>query len=309
MEKEMVDDNARFSLLLEMCDDAIVEFDKNRRIVSWNKAAEAIYSYSKDEVLGKPGSMLYFSDKFNEADKLVERLINKEKIKQYGWIGRKKNGEKVILSITLSAIYDISGNLLGFLAIGKDITQNKSHMQQPKDTRDGIRHAIELANSNIIEDKSFNLIGTIEEIISEISGVCCSKGIKVWNYFDPKIADDLIGDEYRLKHVLRNLADNAVKFIHSGNIVFSVRKLTQENSKVKLLFSVEDTGTGISESYKEELFRTLAQEAEMLTEDYYGTRHGLAISKKLVNQMNGEIWFESELDKGTVFYFTAEFLF
>ena len=102
--------------------------------------------------------------------------------------------------------------------------------------------------------------------------------------------------------------NNAAKFTDKGHIIFRVKKVSQRNNKLKLNFSIEDTGIGISETFKEQIFKVFNQEDLSYTKKYEGTGLGLAISKKLVEMMNGEIWYESELGKGSTFYFTAEFL-
>jgi CheY-like chemotaxis protein len=107
--------------------------------------------------------------------------------------------------------------------------------------------------------------------------------------------------------VLINLANNAVKFTESGEIVVSIEKVERKEDQVKLKFAVSDTGIGLTEEQMGKLFQSFSQADTSTTRKYGGTGLGLAISKKLVNMMDGEIWVESEYGQGTSFIFTTSF--
>lgn len=109
-------------------------------------------------------------------------------------------------------------------------------------------------------------------------------------------------DEIRLKQILGNLIGNAIKFTHSGAVSYTVRLQSNE-----LLFLVEDTGIGIDPRMQNVIFDRFRQADGSTTRDYGGTGLGLAISKALVELMGGRIWLSSEVEKGTVFYFTMPF--
>ncbi len=117
----------------------------------------------------------------------------------------------------------------------------------------------------------------------------------------------LVGDPLRLGQVLINLANNAVKFTESGEIVVSIEKVERKEDQVKLKFAVSDTGIGLTEEQMSKLFQSFSQADTSTTRKYGGTGLGLAISKKLVNMMDGEIWVESEYGQGTSFIFTISF--
>jgi two-component system sensor histidine kinase/response regulator len=117
----------------------------------------------------------------------------------------------------------------------------------------------------------------------------------------------LVGDPLRLGQVLINLANNAVKFTESGEIVVSIEKVERKEDQVKLKFAVSDTGIGLTEEQMSKLFQSFSQADTSTTRKYGGTGLGLAISKKLVNMMDGEIWVESEYGQGTSFIFTTHF--
>jgi two-component system sensor histidine kinase/response regulator len=117
----------------------------------------------------------------------------------------------------------------------------------------------------------------------------------------------LVGDPLRLGQVLINLANNAVKFTDSGEIVVSTELLKRNEDQVTLKFSVSDTGIGLTKEQADKLFQSFTQADTSTTRKYGGTGLGLAISKRLVEMMAGEIWVESEYGQGTTFNFTAKF--
>ncbi|MGD8295071.1 MAG: transporter substrate-binding domain-containing protein [Desulfobacterales bacterium] len=117
----------------------------------------------------------------------------------------------------------------------------------------------------------------------------------------------LVGDPLRLGQVLINLANNAVKFTESGEIVVSTEPLKQDEGGLTLKFSVRDTGIGLTEEQISNLFQAFSQADTSTTRKFGGTGLGLTISKRLVGMMGGEIWVESEPGQGTTFSFTANF--
>ena len=117
----------------------------------------------------------------------------------------------------------------------------------------------------------------------------------------------LVGDQLRLGQVLINLANNAVKFTKSGEIVVATELLTQDEAGLTIKFSVRDTGIGLTEEQIGKLFQSFSQADTSTTRKYGGTGLGLTISKRLVEMMGGEIWVESKPGQGTTFNFTAKF--
>ncbi|MGY5450222.1 response regulator [Agarivorans sp. MS3-6] len=133
------------------------------------------------------------------------------------------------------------------------------------------------------------------------------KGVEVLTLIEPTVPNNLMGDPLRLGQIFTNLASNAIKFTEQGEIVFSVTVIEQNEQQVKLQFSVKDSGIGISPEQQLKLFQSFTQADASTTRQYGGTGLGLTICKSLVELMNGEIWLESTLGKGTDFIFTAWF--
>ncbi|MFH1115585.1 MAG: response regulator [Pseudomonadota bacterium] len=152
---------------------------------------------------------------------------------------------------------------------------------------------------------------SLDEVLDNVSTVV---GVKVHEKeleFLMDVSQDvppaLVGDPLRLGQVLINLCNNAVKFTEEGEMVISTRIEERDEQSVTLRFSVRDTGVGLTEEQKGKLFQAFSQADTSTTRKYGGTGLGLTISRRLVNMMGGEIWVESEPDKGSEFIFTAKF--
>lgn len=130
-------------------------------------------------------------------------------------------------------------------------------------------------------------------------------GLEMFCWIESDIEDYLEGDPGRLRQVILNLAGNAIKFTHKGEILLKVEKKSQTDQGVELLFSVKDTGIGIPREKIELIFQPFSQADSSTTREYGGTGLGLAISAQLVELMGGKIWVESTPGKGSTFYFTT----
>ena len=129
------------------------------------------------------------------------------------------------------------------------------------------------------------------------------KGLTFYCRMPDKTPDGLMGDRTRLQQVLLNLAGNAVKFTERGEVEVSVRTLSQDGEAC-LEFAVRDTGIGIPQSDLKRIFDPFSQADASTTRRFGGTGLGLSISRTLVGMMGGTIRVESEVGKGSTFYFT-----
>ena len=134
-----------------------------------------------------------------------------------------------------------------------------------------------------------------------------NEGLEVLYHIDPEVPDIIVGDPMRLGQILVNLGNNAVKFTDKGEIVLTTEVMEQAPEKIRLRFSVRDSGIGMTKEQAAKLFQPFSQAAASTTRKYGGTGLGMTISKRLVEMMDGDIRVESEPGKGSEFIFTAWF--
>lgn len=151
----------------------------------------------------------------------------------------------------------------------------------------------------------FDLSGLINEKVNLLTVLAERKGLGFEVSFGSSIPREIIADKTRLIQVLTNLIGNAIKFTEKGKISLSVKKVKDIGDKIKLMFSITDTGIGIKEEEIPKLFPYFSQLDSTLTKRFQGAGLGLAISKSLVELMGGEIAVKSEIGIGSTFYFTC----
>ncbi len=158
-----------------------------------------------------------------------------------------------------------------------------------------------------IENVAFSLEPVLEAVVDLWAHGVAQKGLELILSIDPDTPDLLQGDDSRVRQILMNLVGNAVKFTEKGSIVLRVRAVRQAESKTTLRFEVIDTGIGIPEDTVPRLFRSFVQADTSTTRRFGGTGLGLAISKRLVELMNGRIGVESQVGRGSNFWFEIDF--
>ncbi|MBF0507003.1 MAG: response regulator [Nitrospirae bacterium] len=158
-----------------------------------------------------------------------------------------------------------------------------------------------------IETTNFYLTDVMNNVSNILSDRSSEKGIELCISVGKQVPQELIGDPFRLEQVLINLTTNAIKFTEHGEIVVSASIAeTTGAGRVKLRFSVRDTGIGITEEQKARLFNPFMQADGSTTRRFGGTGLGLAICRTLVTMMGGEISVESTPGRGSTFSFTCE---
>jgi signal transduction histidine kinase/DNA-binding NarL/FixJ family response regulator/CHASE3 domain sensor protein/HPt (histidine-containing phosphotransfer) domain-containing protein len=128
-----------------------------------------------------------------------------------------------------------------------------------------------------------------------------SKNIELKYFCDPHLPQSLYGDPFRLRQILFNLLNNAIKFTPAGSVQFASMSEAINNDKINLIINITDTGIGIPESKFEKIFEEFTQAEMNTTRQYGGTGLGLSIVKKLVDLHNGKIDLKSKPDEGTSF--------
>ncbi|HZX21678.1 MAG TPA: PAS domain S-box protein [Clostridia bacterium] len=163
------------------------------------------------------------------------------------------------------------------------------------------------AGKLVIKDENFNIKELIENIARTHAHHAKKKKLDLSYSFSASIPTYLWGDPNRLQQILDNLINNAIKFTENGGVSVSVEEDIRTDDNIGLKFVVTDTGIGISCKDKDRLFEVFSQLDGSYTKKHGGTGLGLAISKRLVETMGGEMWVESEKDKGSIFSFTLKF--
>jgi two-component system sensor histidine kinase BarA len=152
----------------------------------------------------------------------------------------------------------------------------------------------------------FQLRDIVEEVMVMLAPAAHDKNLDLVNLVYNDVPNNLMGDPLRLKQIITNLLNNAIKFTHAGEVVLraSLEEEDASNGSVTLRISVADTGMGLSRAQQRPLFDAFSQADASTARQYGGTGLGLAISKRLTEEMGGKIGLESALGKGSTFWFT-----
>jgi len=156
-----------------------------------------------------------------------------------------------------------------------------------------------------LDHTEFMLSEVIDNTTSLVQLKAEEKGVKLSFVTAPDVPNKLVGDPLRISQILINLTSNAVKFTpQDGSVTVNVSIKNQTSRNIEMLFSVADTGIGMTKAYQDKLFEAFSQADTSTTREYGGTGLGLAISNRLSQLMSGKIWVESTEGKGSTFYFT-----
>jgi Amt family ammonium transporter len=165
-----------------------------------------------------------------------------------------------------------------------------------------------------LAERNFDLPLGVEEVVAVLALKAASKGLELACQIDPRVPAHVHGDDDRLRQVLLNIVNNAIKFTAKGEVVIRVTldgstdgaDADNHGNVIAVRFAVTDTGRGIPPERLNRLFKSFSQVDNSITRQYGGTGLGLAISKQLVELMGGQIGVESTPDKGSTFWFTVK---
>ncbi|UYM16530.1 response regulator [Endozoicomonas euniceicola] len=156
-----------------------------------------------------------------------------------------------------------------------------------------------------LDNSRLNLHSVIDDVLSIMAPAACHKSLELVSFIYNDTPDDIMGDRQRLSQILINLVSNAIKFTNNGSVAVRVMlEHKDDNGLITLKFTVTDTGTGMTPEQHSRLFQAFSQADSSRSRKAGGAGLGLAISKSLVEQMQGEIGLDSDLGRGSSFWFT-----
>ncbi|MDP2653005.1 MAG: PAS domain S-box protein [Candidatus Omnitrophota bacterium] len=365
-ERRIKESENKIRIILDNSAVAITLTDEQDRLVSWNRYAEQLLGFSREELYLKPVKSLYPAE---EHDK-----IRSAEIRKYGSRHHletrvlKKDGTLIDVDLSVNVLKGSNDQVIGSVGIMQDITEQKRFQQMllqaktiaeeansakslflanmshevrtPMNTilgmidltldtemsleqRDNLSTAkdaadilLSLLNDIIdlsrveagkiqLEQIEMNIHNIVKSVCKGLSVLAQNKKLELAWDVDPAVPETLVGDPVRVRQVLVNLINNAIKFTFQGKIVTSVRVEGAEGDELELRFAVADEGIGIPKDKQNAIFDVFTQADPSTTRRFGGTGLGLSISKRLVEMMNGRIWVESEEFKGSTFSFTA----
>ncbi|MFC0154892.1 CHASE domain-containing protein [Xanthomonas dyei] len=364
---------------------AIIATDSSGFVTLFNRAAEKLLGYNAEDVIGRRKA-----SQFVEPEELQERAhllseqtgvpvahtleavaaltsLGRSDTSEWTYVGH--DGRRLPVLLTLSTLRDDNDQVIGYLGVAVDLTEQKMHEKQLRLAMDAAKSANQsksdfLANmSHEIRTPMNAILGmlyllqrselpgaaqdmvtkidrsarTLLEIINDILDFSKIEAGRIdlerapfdLNQLFDNIADLmrsslsakpvemiveplprdsrwLLGDALRINQVLVNLVGNAIKFTEQGEVVLSVRRFPSgDPNKVKLLFSVRDTGIGISKEKQSLIFSPFLQADTSTSRRYGGSGLGLTISRRLIELMGGELEVESVPGRGSEFYFVV----
>ncbi len=372
-EKALKESEEKFRSITIAAQDGIIIMDNRGNISYWNEAAEKIFGYKEEEIIGKnlhhTLAPEYYKKDFSGAiEKWKDTGLGNVTGKLVELKALRKDGKEIEIELSLSSVK--LGNKWHAIGIVRDITEKTRVQKELKKARDeaeeasiaksqflaNMSHEIRTPMNGIIgmtdllldteltdtqrefaltveksadsllslindildfskiesgklelEILEFDLRAVVEDVVDLLALKASEKKLAFGYLMYSNVPEMLWGDPGRLRQILINLTGNAIKFTEKGEVLISI-KLEEDNApRVKIRFSISDTGIGIPEELIKNLFQSFSQVDSSITRKYGGTGLGLAISKYLSEMMDGEIGVESIPGKGSTFWFTAGF--
>jgi PAS domain S-box-containing protein len=346
--------------LIESADDAIISKTLTGIVTSWNRAAQRIFGYTADEIVGKPITTIIPEELQDEEATILSKIRSGEPIEHFETVRLRKDGTRVDISLSISPIKTPDGRVIGASKIARNITDQKRAEHERRlllQAAEEARHEAEAANkakdnflallshelrtplhsmqgwlsmlsngllnedqkrkalgvimrgidsqraliddlvdvSRIVSGKMsiltdrISLVAVVTNAIEQMRPIAGENNIRLLTDLDTD-ADDLIGDEARLRQVVTNLINNAVKYTPpGGEIIVELKRL---NGEARIV--VRDSGIGIAPEHLSRIFERFEQGDSSSRRNYGGLGLGLAIARHLTELHGGTITAESE---------------
>jgi len=158
-----------------------------------------------------------------------------------------------------------------------------------------------------LDDATFQIREVLGDTMKGLALRASGKEVEIACHVHPNVPENVRGDALRLRQVVSNLVGNAIKFTQRGEVVLDVVEESSAADETRLQFTVRDTGIGIPQEKQRAIFDAFAQADSSTTRRFGGTGLGLAIAARIVSLMQGRLWVESEVGKGSKFHFTGQF--
>jgi len=306
-------DNGDLASLNEIIDQQKSDLDRQQRSISFSKITTGL-SIALIVILSLLTLSLYKNNNLRAKanillqDKNNELQVAKEKAEKASMV--KAEFLSTITHELRTPMYAVTG-LTHLLLEENPKPEQKEHLRSLQFSGEYllnlINNILDLnkleANKVEIEKTTFNLKKRLNDVLIALNKSAVDRKNNLRLEYDEEIPDKLEGDSVKLSQILINLIGNSLKFTQNGDVIVRVKKLGDKNNKITLHFEIEDNGVGISKKKQKSIFESFSQASLQINRKFGGTGLGLSIVKSLLELMGSRIQLESQLGKGSRFWF------